>query len=284
MQATVSCTLNSNIYRRHVRSDSVSFQIRATTQASSVIMSASIKQKSILPKANINFHEVNEKLIALVERTGYIISQFNGQRVYRDPTNTANPKGCEVYVGNLPRDMFEDELVPLFEITGKIFEMRLMLEFSGKNRGFCFIKYFDKIAAQEIVQKLSGYNVRGKEIRVQMSVDNCRLFIGGLPLHITKIELKAEIKKLVDGLTEIIMYPSHEDSMKNRGYAFLEFNDHRAAAMARRQLSPGSFFMWNIPVMVDWADPIPEVNPQIMSKVKINLNLQIQRNFCKYCR
>lgn len=32
------------------------------------------------------------------------------------------PRGCEVFIGKIPRDMYEDELVPVFERAGKIYE------------------------------------------------------------------------------------------------------------------------------------------------------------------
>lgn len=51
------------------------------------------------------------------------------------------PRGCEVFVGKIPRDMFEDELVPLFERAGTLYELRLMMEFSGENRGYAFVMY-----------------------------------------------------------------------------------------------------------------------------------------------
>ncbi len=40
-------------------------------------------------------------------------------------------------MGKIPRDMYEDELVPVFERAGRIYEFRLMMEFSGENRGYC---------------------------------------------------------------------------------------------------------------------------------------------------
>lgn len=54
------------------------------------------------------------------------------------------PRGCEVFVGKIPRDMFEDELVPLFETVGQIYEFRLMMEFSGENRGYAFVMYTNR--------------------------------------------------------------------------------------------------------------------------------------------
>jgi len=78
------------------------------------------------------------KLADLVERTGYQIVQRNGQRIYGGPPpnyiGKAPCKGTEVFVGKIPRDMFEYDLVPLFERCGRIYEMRLMMDFSGSNR------------------------------------------------------------------------------------------------------------------------------------------------------
>lgn len=73
-----------------------------------------------------------------MERTGCGIVQVNGQRHYGPPskwTGPPPPRGSEVFVGKIPRDCFEDELVPIFERAGYIYEMRLMMEYTGQNRG-----------------------------------------------------------------------------------------------------------------------------------------------------
>merc|ERR1719351_68559 len=76
----------------------------------------------------------------LIKRTGYMITQENGQRKYGGPPpnwdDRATPRGAEVFVGKIPRDVFEDELVPVFERVGRIYELRLMMDFDGKNRGY----------------------------------------------------------------------------------------------------------------------------------------------------
>lgn len=45
--------------------------------------------------------------------------QENGQRKYGGPPpgwDAAPPeRGCEIFIGKLPRDLFEDELIPLCE-------------------------------------------------------------------------------------------------------------------------------------------------------------------------
>jgi len=56
----------------------------------------------------------------------------------------------------IPKEIFEDELIPLFEKCGKIWDMRLMMDpFSGLNRGYCFVTFCEKEAATEAVKQVS---------------------------------------------------------------------------------------------------------------------------------
>lgn len=59
----------------------------------------------------------------------------------------------QIFVGKIPRDLFEDELVPLFEKAGPIWDLRLMMDpLSGLNRGYAFLTFCTKEAAQEAVK------------------------------------------------------------------------------------------------------------------------------------
>lgn len=59
-------------------------------------------------------------------------------------------------MGKIPRDLFEDELVPLFEKAGPIWDLRLMMDpLSGLNRGYAFVTFCTKEAAQEAVRLVS---------------------------------------------------------------------------------------------------------------------------------
>ncbi|NWQ73680.1 RBM46 protein, partial [Columbina picui] len=182
-------------------------------------------------------------LLALMEKTGYNLVQENGQRKFGGPPpgweGPPPPRGCEVFVGKIPRDMYEDELVPVFERAGKIYEFRLMMEFSGKFIGVC------------------------------VSLDNCRLFIGAIPKEKKKDEILNEMKKVTEGVVDVIVYPNATDKTKNRGFAFVEYESHRAAAMARRRLIPGTFQLWGHTIQVDWADPEKEVDEETMQRVKV---------------
>lgn len=213
-------------------------------------------------------------LIALMERTGYVMVQENGQRKYGGPPpgweGLHPPRGCEVFVGKIPRDVYEDELVPVFESVGRIYEMRLMMDFDGKNRGYAFVMFTLKHEAKRAVRELNNYEIRpGRLLGVCCSVDNCRLFIGGIPKMKKREEILEEISKVTEGVLDVIVYASAADKMKNRGFAFVEYESHRAAAMARRKLMPGRIQLWGHQIAVDWAEPEIDVDEDVMETVKI---------------
>ena len=61
----------------------------------------------------------------------------------------------QVFCGKIPKDVFEDELIPLFEKCGQIWDLRLMMDpLTGLNRGYCFVTYCDKDGASEAVKQV----------------------------------------------------------------------------------------------------------------------------------
>ncbi|ESO02729.1 hypothetical protein HELRODRAFT_184310 [Helobdella robusta] len=103
----------------------------------------------------------------------------------------------KIFVGRIPRDMFEDVLVPLFEQCGTIWNLRLMIEPStGYSRGFCFVTFSTKEGAQEAVKKYNGYEISpGKFLKANISVANVRLFVGNIPKNKSRDDILEEFKK-----------------------------------------------------------------------------------------
>ncbi|XP_046751830.1 RNA-binding protein 47-like [Diprion similis] len=240
-----------------------------------------VLQSAVDVVANISrSDEVTKRLLALIDRCDYQLVQENGQRRLTSVSSVPRIKGAEVFLGRLPRDCYEDELVPLLSTIGRVVELRLMMDFSGSTRGYAFALFESQRIARCAIDKLNGYEIRpGHRIGVVKSIDNCRLFLGGVPKDKTRADFMEELGKMLDGITNIYVYPSTEDKALNRGFVFVEFKDHRSAAMARRKLIPGRVMLWNHEVAVDWADPEPgqDVDDEIMETVSAlfvrNLNL-----------
>ncbi|VVC86547.1 unnamed protein product [Leptidea sinapis] len=69
-------------------------------------------------------------------------------------------RNCEVFIGRIPHDCFEDTLVPLFRQAGELFEFRLMINFSGWNRGYAFAMYTTEAEAGNAIRIFNNYMIR----------------------------------------------------------------------------------------------------------------------------
>ncbi|KAF4525767.1 hypothetical protein B566_EDAN002029 [Ephemera danica] len=143
-----------------------------------------------------------DKIKSILDRTGYTLDVTTGQRKYGGPPpdweGSTPGNGCEVFCGKIPRDMYEDELIPLFEKCGKIWDLRLMMDpMTGQNRGYAFITFTNRDAAQQAVRELDNYEIKpGKTLKVNISVPNLRLFVGNIPKSRGKEEILEEFSKL----------------------------------------------------------------------------------------
>lgn len=97
---------------------------------------------------------------------------------------------CEVFISHIPRDTYEDLLIPLFSSVGPLWEFRLMMNFSGQNRGFAYAKYGTPALATEAILKLNGYMLEPKcYLCVRRSTEKRHLCIGNLPAATKQEEL-----------------------------------------------------------------------------------------------
>jgi hypothetical protein len=162
----------------------------------------------------------------------------------------------EVFVGWIPRDCIESELVPVFEKAGKIYEIRLMMDYSLNNRGYCFVQYHKAEEATKACEILNHYEIRpgtrlkcheekvslfvgdgffkdsfafltGCKIGVTKSVDNRRLFFGGIPKDKTSADVFEEINNITDGVTDANVVPSYRNTSFNRGFAYVDYKSHK---------------------------------------------------------
>ena len=69
-----------------------------------------------------------------------------------------------------------------------------MMDFSGSNRGYFFVRYTTKEDAKKAVKILNNYEIReGKFLGVIQSVDNRKLWISGIPKNRTAAEIKVYV-------------------------------------------------------------------------------------------
>lgn len=184
-------------------------------------------------------------------------------------------KGSEVFVGGLARSVTEKMLRELFSSCGEIVEIRMMKDQNGGFKGYCFVRFSTKEAALKAQKEKDKIIFQGKKIGVAASSDRDMLFIGNL----RKDWLPEEVDSMVcqafqDVVSVDLAMPlstTEKDKKKNnRGFAFVRFSSHGAAARAHRVGSKQDFQLggkWH--PIVDWAESELEADPAELAKVKI---------------
>ena len=71
----------------------------------------------------------------------------------------------KLFIGNLPYDISEPELVNLFAEYGDIVETKLMKDqFTGKSRGFAFVEMSTRSDGQQAMEALNRKKYKNKEL------------------------------------------------------------------------------------------------------------------------
>ena len=72
-----------------------------------------------------------------------------------------------IYVGNLSRDVAEDELRHAFEAFGQVTSASIITDrFSGESRGFGFVEMANKAEAEAAIAGLNGTELKGRTLNV----------------------------------------------------------------------------------------------------------------------
>ncbi|CAD1475401.1 unnamed protein product, partial [Heterotrigona itama] len=200
--------------------------------------------------------ETDLKLLKFLTDNQLTLTQVNGQRKLGPPPGwTGPPPGpkCEIFVGSIPRNYYEPDIVHIFGTVGTIYELRLMMEFSGTNRGYCFIMYTTEEEAARAVKELHHYEIYpGKRLGVVPSANNCRLCINRLPRNLDSKSIIKRIYEMTDDVDKVAVYRNSNGCLC---YVLVSYKTHRSAAMARKILVPESMSLFkNCEVNIEWAN------------------------------
>ena len=92
---------------------------------------------------------------------------------------TVRPAGCDtVFVGNLPWDVEENQLMELFSSCGDVGEVRFAMGEEGNFRGFAHVRFLVEESTEAAVG-LFGTYVNGRAIRVDYAPPRNRDSLGG---------------------------------------------------------------------------------------------------------
>ena len=80
---------------------------------------------------------------------------------------TSKETSMNIYVGNLLRDLSENELREAFQAHGTVQSVSIIKDkFTGDSRGFGFVEMPNREEAQKAIAALNGKDLRGRTINV----------------------------------------------------------------------------------------------------------------------
>jgi RNA recognition motif-containing protein len=75
-----------------------------------------------------------------------------------------------IYVGNLPYQLTEDELKETFEEFGEVESAKIIMDkYSGRSKGFGFVEMPNDAEAKKAIESMNDVDVKGRNIRVNQA-------------------------------------------------------------------------------------------------------------------
>ncbi|KAL3525866.1 hypothetical protein ACH5RR_014238 [Cinchona calisaya] len=199
-------------------------------------------------------------------------------------------RGSEVFVGGLPHTVTESTIHEIFSHCGEIVEIRLIKDKKANVKGFCFVRFSTKEAAEKAVIEKSGFVLNGKKIGVLPSTEQDTLYLGNLNKGWSTYEFEGIVRQVFPDVISVDLATpvgeSQSGKQRNRGFAFVKFSSHAAAARAFRVGSKEDFMLGgNLHPAVQWAEEQSEIDPAVLAKIKIafirNLPVSADENYLK---
>merc|ERR1712190_600458 len=87
----------------------------------------------------------------------------------RKEESDCGPPGCNLFVFHLPDDWTDEDLLENFMPHGTVISAKVMKEQGAdRSRGFGFVSYEDREGAARAVNKMQGYKILGKRLKVEI--------------------------------------------------------------------------------------------------------------------
>lgn len=204
-----------------------------------------------------------------------MLSAQQTQESSSEPISDLDRPTYNIFVGDLRMDApIEDEdLIQVFGECGEIVGINIFRDpHTKQHRGFGFVHFAKKESQQKALSPEFSSNlmIKGKVCKVCPSEQKNTLFVGNLPLEMTKSEVEKSISDLIGPglIVNLELKTGPPPNFGSRGFCFVQFTTHTRADQARKILIQST--IKGKPLNVAWADnrATEDLDEDVMSKVK----------------
>ncbi|EFJ23463.1 hypothetical protein SELMODRAFT_442777 [Selaginella moellendorffii] len=183
------------------------------------------------------------------------------------------PDAVKLFVGQIPKHLTQEELLPIFEEAGAVFDINIIKDKSTKqSRGCCFLTYSSRSEADNAIdlfhnkKTISPMNspMQVKYADGELERLEHKLFIGMLPKSVTEAEVR-DVFSEYGNIKELQVIKGSQQTAK--ACAFLKYETREEAAGAVEALN-GIYRMEGASsaLVVKWADTEKERQARKMQK------------------
>lgn len=237
---------------------------------------------SLIPEISDTSLDEKQKIInyeAGVSKMDEIFCPIVGQEV--PPVDSEpDPDTIKMFVGQIPQNYTENDLLELFARFGKVYELRILKnKITGRSKGCCFVTFFSRRSALEAQNALHNIQVLpGMHHPIQMKPadsqnrNDRKLFIGMLSKELDE----SDVRSLFSPYGPIEECTVLRDSAgKSKGCAFVTYLTRRSAHNAIKSMHHCHIFRGcSSPLVVKFADTQKDKEQRRMCVLQNDLSFQ----------
>ncbi|XP_043470170.1 CUGBP Elav-like family member 2 isoform X2 [Leptopilina heterotoma] len=187
-----------------------------------------------------------------------------------------DPDNIKMFVGQVPKDMDENDLRPIFEEYGRVHQINVLRDkFSGNSRGCCFVTFFTRkaaLGAQNALHNIMTFKGMVHPIQMKPADSENRnqrkLFVGMLSKKYTE----NDVRNMFGVFGTIEECSVLRDNGQSKGCAFVTFSSKQSAINASKTLHHSQTMEGcSAPLVVKFADTQKEKEQKRMQQIQANL-------------
>lgn len=225
-------------------------------------MSVETVESTTKALSKMHLHKDAKKLSEATTQTKNVSSDDDEQSDTTAGTSEgreADVDAIKLFVGQIPRTMNKDELLPMFKEFGDVYSLSIIKHrITNEHAGCAFLTFYTRAAADKTIAALHDRRVlpgmkNAMQVKPAHGEFQCKLFVGMIPHECTASEIESIFLPFGE-IVELNLL-KRRSKLLNKGCAFIQFKYKHQAIKAIEELHGKHIIEGsNTPLVVKFAD------------------------------